>query len=125
MDACAAKGINAKVEPRTADYLHFNYVAKIGDVGAEIVVLVRRRGTQSLLMGNSFHAGEAGFEQLIRLGLDPIGGDLVRRTAIGGIIFEATVVGRIMRRGDDNSVREPNFPAMIVSQNRMRNDRRR
>src|ERR1700722_9069937 len=125
MDACAAKGINAKVEPRTADDLHFNYVAKIGELGGEIVWLVRCRGTQSLLMGSSFHAGEAGFEQLIRLGLDPIGGDLVRRTAIGGIIFEATVMRRIMRRGDDNSVREPDFPAAIVSQDRVRNHRRR
>ena len=77
------------------------------------------------LRRNPLYSGEPGFEELIRLGLDPIGDDIVRRTAIRRIILEAAIMWRIVRGRDDNSVGLPDLPVAIVGHNRMRNDRSR
>ena len=82
MDAGAAKRIDAETELRAANDVQVDHVAEVADVGAEIVVPMRRRGAQSLLIGNPFHPFEPGFEQRIRLRLDPVGDSVVRRPAI-------------------------------------------
>jgi hypothetical protein len=50
-------------------------------------VPMRRHGAQGLRVGNSFHSFEPGFEQRIRLCLNPTGDDAVRRPAARRIVL--------------------------------------
>ena len=47
------------------------------------------------------------------------------RTAFGRIIFEPAILGRVVRRRDDNAVSQSAAAAPIVTKNGMRNDRGR
>ena len=72
---------------------------------------------------NALDAGQAGFKEFIGLVLNPAGGNRVRRAAVGGVIFEAAILGRVVRGGDDNAVGKAAFPAAVVGEDRMGNDR--
>src|SRR5262245_65585118 len=53
----------------------------------------------------------------------PIGDVSVRRSALGRIVFEAAESRRIMRRCDDDAVREAPLATAIVAENRVRDYR--
>ena len=64
-------------------------------------------------------------EEFVRGFLDEAGHIDIRRAAIGRIVFEAAFVGRIVRRTNDDPVRQAGFAAAIVGKDRMRNHGRR
>src|SRR5262245_65659458 len=55
----------------------------------------------------------------------PFGDVSVRRSAMGRIVFEAAESRRVMRRCDDDAVREAALATAIVGENRVRDDRGR
>src|ERR1019366_40059 len=95
-DPCAAEGIYSQADLRTANGIHVDHVGEIGDVSIEIVVPVRRGHATSFLVGNPFQTQKAVLEKLVCLGLDPVSDDGFRRSSIWGIVFEPTVVRRIV-----------------------------
>ena len=48
MDAGSAERINAQMQFCAANDVHINHVAKVIDVGGNVVVAMRRRGAQRL-----------------------------------------------------------------------------
>src|SRR6202142_2200485 len=74
-------------------------------------------------MRDSLHTLESGLEDRVRLGLDPSRGRGVRRTAVRWIVFDAAVTWWIVRGCQHNPVCKARFAAVIVAQNRMRDDR--
>jgi hypothetical protein len=56
-------------------------------------------------------------EQSVCLGLDPVGHVRISRAAVGRIVLESPVLGRVMRGGDDNAVGQTTPALAIVSQN--------
>jgi hypothetical protein len=97
MNTSSTKRINAKTKFLAANSVHVNHVAKVVDVTGDIVVPMRRRGAQRLRMGNSFYSLEFGSQQSVRVCLNPTSNCVVRRPAIRRVIFEPTVMRRIMR----------------------------
>jgi hypothetical protein len=79
--------------------------------------------TLGLFERDSFHALEAAFQKRIGPGFDPSCDVVIRRAAVGRFVFEATVVGRIVRRRDDNAVGQSFIAAAVVSEYCVRNHR--
>src|SRR6185312_13763552 len=52
--------------------------------------------------------------------LDPLGSSGVGRTAVGWVVFEATIFGRIVRRRDDDAVGEVRAATVVVGQDSVR-----
>ena len=71
VDAGPAEGVHAQAKARTADGVHVEDVPQIADVGVEIVVPVRRRGAQRLLVRDALHAVETVLHELVGPGFDP------------------------------------------------------
>ena len=111
VDAGAAERIDPQADLRAANGLHVDHIAEISNVGVEVVVPVRCGGAQRLLVRNPVHAAQAAFEKLVRLRLDPVRDGWLRRPAVGWIVLEAAVMGRIVRRRDHDAVGKTCFSA--------------
>ncbi len=61
----------------------------------------------------------------VRAVLNPFGGVGVRGSAVRGVVFETAVIGRIVGRRDDHPIRQSALPASVVSEDGVRNHRRR
>ena len=125
MNGGAAERIDADFHARRFDQRHVDGIAEIGDIGTDVVVQMRRGGLAGALVRkprNALHVG-------LHIG---VGGlfDLARhvgvgRTAMRRIVFVAAILGRIVRRRDDDAIGKPAGSALVVAQDRMRDDRRR
>ena len=80
---------------------------------------------RAALYTHALHAGIAASEQLVRAVLDPVRHVGIGRTAVRGVVLEAAILRRIVRRRDHDAVGEVILAAAIVNQNRPRDDRRR
>src|SRR5450631_4243315 len=58
MNAGTAQRINSETKLRTADDFEINNVVEVVDVGSQIIVLMRRRGTKSLFVRNALYSSE-------------------------------------------------------------------
>ena len=63
-------------------------------------------------------------DDLVRTVLDPLGGDCVGWTAVGRVVLETAVFGRVVRRGNDHPVRLHAFVAGIPGQDGVRDNGR-
>ncbi len=68
----------------------------------------------ALAKGTRFTPLIAGLEQLIRTVLDPLCYIGIGWTAGGRVVFEASILGRIVRRRDDNAVGQVFFATAVV-----------
>ena len=98
---------------------------QVVDVGQDEVVLVRGRRLQRRVERHALHAGVAAAQQLVGPVLDPPGDVGVGRAAVGRVVLEAAVLGRIVRRRDDDAVGEAGRAAAVVDEDGARDDRRR
>src|SRR6185437_11862740 len=90
-----------------------------------VIVLVRRRGTSGAVEGDAYSAPEAITEQLVGAILDPARDVGIGRTAVGGVVLEAAIVGRIVRRSHDYAVSQSAGTPAIVAEDRVRDNRSR
>src|SRR5271170_4630140 len=125
MHSCAAERIDSNLNARAPNLLHVDDVAEVADVGADVVVLVQGRGRERALVWNALHSGELVFEEFVSRILNPICDPRVGRAAVGRIVLEATVSGRIVRWRDHDPIRQPILAPAIVSEDRVRDRRRR
>ncbi len=124
MHGGAAQRIDAQLEPGRADRVHVDDFAQIVDIGANIIVRVRTGGFDRRCVGDALHSRIVRFEQLIGPPLDNAGDVGVGRAAVGRIVFEAPILGRIVRRRDDDAVAQLLAATVIVYQDGAGNDRR-
>ena len=116
MNAGAAERVNAHADVRTPDRIHIEHIAKIAYVRIEKVMPVRGGGAPGPFERNSLHALEGAFQKRIGPGFDPSGNLIIRRPAVGRVVLEAAIVWRIVRRRDDNAVRQPALAAAVISE---------
>ena len=125
MDAGAAQRIDPDLHPGGADRLHVDDVGEVGDIGADVVVAMDAGRFARAVVRDSSHAIEIVFEKRVCGALDPGCYVGIGRSAIRRVVLEAAVLGRIMRRGDDDPVGETALAVLVVGQDRVRNDGRR
>ena len=94
--AGAAERIDTEADSRAADHAKIDHAAEIGDIGAEEIVLVRGGCAARTRKRHPPHAREAIFEHRVRPRLDPAGDIGVRGAAVGGVVLEPAVVGRVV-----------------------------
>src|SRR5579884_2274903 len=77
------------------------------------------------LVRNAFYVFVTRPQQIVCAILYPAGDIGVRRAAIGRVVLETSVLGRIMRWRDHDPVGEVFLPAKVVDENGMRDHGRR
>ena len=75
-------------------------------------------------VGDAPDGGAVG-EQLVRARLDAVGDVAVGGAAVRGVVLEAAVAGRVVRRRDDDAVGEARVAGGVVRDDRARQRRRR
>ncbi len=124
MDPGTAERIDAHADLRAANGVHIDHIGEVSDVGAEIVVPVRRGGVKGLFESDPLQTQKVILEKLVCLRLDP-GGDIrFRRSAVRGIVFESAVMWRIVGGRDHDPVGKSRLSPAIVCQNCMGDGRR-
>ncbi len=113
----AAQWVHAELESGGANGFHVDDVPQVVDIGQHEVFLVCGRRLYGRRNRYPFHRSIVGAQQFVGPVLDPAGDIGVRRPAVGRVVLEAAVLGRIMRRCDDNAVREVVFAAAVVNDN--------
>ena len=122
-DARAAQRVDAQPQPTRANGVQVDDRGQLVDVGGDVVA--SQRALHGLLVGDPLDALEAGVEQLVGLALDPGGHLGAGRAAVGRVVLEAAVLGRVVRRRDDDPVGGALAPAAVVREDRVRDDGRR
>ncbi len=77
------------------------------------------------LIRDAFYSSQTVFEKAVRGALDGPRNVGVRRAAIGRVIFEAAILGRVVRRRDHDAVGKTIGAALVGGEDRMRDHRRR
>ena len=103
-DARAAQRVGADPHPRLADRVEVDDRGQVVDVGAEEVVRAGGVGGPRALVRDPLDVLEPGGEERVGPVLDPAGHVGVGRAAVGRVVLEPAVVGRVVRRGDDDAV---------------------
>ena len=86
---------------------------------------VNARGLARAFIWDPPDIDEILFKDIVRRSFDPSRYIDIRRSAVGGIVFEAAFVRRIVRRADDNAVRKSGLAVSIAGQDCVRDYRRR
>ena len=123
VNAGATQRIHAHADVGAANRIHIEHIAEIVDICIEKIVAVGRAGAQGLLVRNSAHALEAALQKRISPGFNPSRDVVVRRPAVGRVVFEAAIVGRVVRGRDDYAIRKACSAPAVVGEYRVRNHR--
>ena len=119
VDASASERIHAQADLRAPNGVHVDHIAKVADVGRKVVVLMCRAGAKSLLVRYPQYVPKAPRQKLVRLCFNPSGDAALRGTAVGRVVFKASVIGWIVRRRDHDAVGESGLTPTVVSENRV------
>ena len=122
-DARATERVGAEAETGRPDGVHVDDRGEVVDVGGDVVV--RRDGRARVGEGDLLHAREIRLEEPVRLVLDPARDVRIGRTTVRRVVLEAAVLGRVVRRRDDDAVGQLVAPSAVVDEDRVRDDGRR
>src|SRR5215813_254701 len=125
MHGSAAKRVHAQLETRGADGIHVDDIPQITDVRQNKIFLACALRLHRRNEGHSLYAGVFLPQQLVGTVLDPLGHVGIRWTTVGWVILETTVLRRIMRGCDDDTVGKMLFSATVIDENSVRDNRRR
>ena len=119
----AAQRIDAEAQMSAANGVHVDYVSEVLDVGGQQIYFVSGSGFDG---GFVRHAGDfpRAAQNVVGAILNPAGDVRVGGSAVRGIVFETAIVGRVMRRGDDDAVRETGGTAAVIGEDGVGNDGR-
>jgi hypothetical protein len=121
----AAQRVDADAEARAPRDLEVHRRAEVLHVRPDEVDGPDARGGARPLEGDPPDVPVPRLEQLVRPPLDDRRDRRVGRPAVGRVVLEAAVLGRIVRRGDDDAVGEPRGAAAVVDEDGVGDDRRR
>ena len=102
--ARAAHGIYADLQVGGGDGRHIHYICQIGHVGHDEIVLDGCLGGHGPLEGNAFDRFQSLPQDFVGPGLDRCCDVSVSRPACGGVVFEAAIIGRVVRGRDHDAV---------------------
>ena len=121
----APQRIDPDAEAGRFDDIEVDHTPQVPDVFLSKIERTRRGGALRALIRDPFHVPIAIPQQFIRPFFDPPGGVGVGRTAVRRVIFHAAILRRIVRRREDQAVRQPGRAGAIVIEDRERNSGRR
>ena len=122
VNGSAAQRIYSDLHAGRFHQLHVDDIAELGDVGADVIVEMRRLEPVGTFVRHPHDAPEPGFQIAIRVSFDD-GSDVgIGRTAMRRIILVTAVLRRIVRRRDDDAIGETRGSSLVVSQDRARDD---
>ena len=105
--AGAAQGIDARCcNPALRMASMSMHVRQIADIGVQKIMAMGRRGAQRRFHRHPPDLLQAGLQVLVRALLDPAGHLALGGSAVGRVVLEAAVGGRIVRGRNDDAVRQ-------------------
>src|ERR1700721_98626 len=116
MHTGSAQGIDAHSDVRAAYHVHVHDGAEVAHIGLQVVVSVGRGGTPRRGVLHSVDGPGARSQQIVRPGLDPLRHVGVRGSAVRRVVFEAPVIGRIVRGRNDDAVGEAALAAAGIGE---------
>ena len=125
VDRRPAQGVDAQAQPGPADRLHVHDGGQVLDVGGHVVVALHAGGAGGPLGRDPPHPVQAGPQQPVGLVLDPAGDVGVGRAAVGRVVLEAAVLGRVVGGGDHDAVGQVVAPVPVPGQDGQRQRRGR
>src|SRR5262247_4577447 len=125
MHGGAAKWVDAKLEAGGANSVHVDDVSQITDIRQNKIFLACALRLHRRREGHAFYTGVFLPQKLVGTVLDPLGHVGIGWPTVGWVILEATVLRRIVRGCDDDTVGEMLFSATVIDENSVRDNRRR
>ena len=125
LNSSAAERIDPDAHTRRADRFEIDDIGQIGNIRRDIIMGMNARRFPGAFIRNARNTIEFVFEKRVGGFPDPSGHVDICRSAVGGIVFEAAFVRRIVRGADDNAVGKARGPAAIVGKDRVRDHRGR
>ena len=116
MDRRAAQRVHAQRQAGSADGVHVNHVAQVVDVGQNEIFLMGARCLDGRGERHPPHPATTRAQQFVGPILNPLRHVGLGRAPVGRVVFEATVLRRIVRGGDHDAVRQPPLPAPVVNE---------
>src|SRR4030095_10474276 len=104
---------DAEAQPGPADRLQVDDGHEVVHVGGHVVVALDPVGAGRLVGRDPPHAVQPGPQQPVGLVLDPAGDVGVGRAAVGRVVLEAAVLGRVVGGGDDDAVGQVVAPVPV------------
>jgi hypothetical protein len=98
---------------------------EVFDVGGDVVVLVGGGSARRLLVREAADLAVAATQDRVGPVLYPLRHVHIRRPAVGRVVLEPAVLRRVVRGGDDDAIGQTRAAAVVVPQDRMRDDRGR
>jgi hypothetical protein len=117
--------IDAYFDARGADRLHVDDIGEVGDIGFNVIVTMNAGRFARAVVGDAFYAAQTVLEEAVGGALDGPRDIGIGRAAIGRVIFEAAVLGRIMRRRDHDAVGKTAVAALVGGEDGAGHHRRR
>ena len=117
-------GSTPTFRPRAADRFHVHDGTELLHIRTDVVMGVGGTRASSAFVGNPHHSLERIGKQRIGPVFDPASHAGVCGSAVRRVVLEAAVLGRVVRRRDDDAVRERRGPLAIARENGMRHHRR-
>lgn len=119
----AAQRVDSELQARAADGVEVDHPLEPADIGVDEIEALGGGGLERLAVIHALDAIETGDQQRIGALLNPLGHAGVGRAAIGGVVLEAAIARRVVRRRDDDAVGQPAQAAAVVAEDRV-GDRR-
>ena len=119
MHGRAAERVHAQLEASGADGIHVDDVTQVVDVGQTKVFLVRGPCLEGRGERHALRTAISAAQQFVGPVLDPVRHVGVGGATVGRIVLEAAVLGRIVRRRDDDAVGEMLLAAAVVDEDRV------
>jgi len=123
MHAGAAQRVDGELQARAANGVEVDHLRQPADIGLDEIEALGGGGLERLAVIHALHTLETGDQQRIGALLNPLGHAGVGRAAIGGVVLEAAVARRVVRRRDDDAIGQPAGAAAVVAEDRV-GDRR-
>ena len=119
----AAQWIDTESQLCLANHLEIHDVAEVSDVGAHVVVAAGRGRGNRPLEGNALHVRQPPLEEHVGFVLDRARDARGRGAAIWGVVLEAAILRRVVRRRDDDAIGETTRASAIVREDGVREHR--
>src|SRR5665811_1328591 len=116
MHGSAAQRIDSDPDAACANLLHIDNIGEVDHIGHDVIVSMNAGCLARTFQGNATYTVQLPFEEIVRSRFDPAGDIDIGRSAIRRIVFETTIVRRIVRRGDDDAVGQSVPTPLVVGQ---------
>src|SRR6266481_8745227 len=119
----APERVDAEFESCGVNRLHVYHVFQVIDVRRNEVMLIRCRGADRRDEWDALYVRVTQSQQRVCAFLNPIRHFAIGRSAVGWVVLEPAVLGRVMRRGDDDTVSQAVGATAVMRQDNPRNRR--